>query len=299
MMNQNSITLSAHAKINLFLDITGRRPDGYHTITGIMHAVGLCDHVTISATPKAQGETSITLTCDNPNLPTDSKNLGYRAAEAYLKATAGNLPPMDIAIDIQKRIPAAAGLAGGSTDAAAVLRGLYILTGEPMTEAALREVGLTLGADVPFCLAGGTQMTQGVGEQLTPLPLLPNCPMVVACGGEGVSTPWAYKALDEMYQNFDGTHYSPQTDHLTAQLQALQAGDIEGIAQNAYNIFESVVLPNHPTARHIKAVMQQNHALLSMMSGSGPSVFGIFPSQTAALSTVYALKDMNIPAWVV
>ena len=115
------------------------------------------------------------------------------------------------------------------------------------------------------------------------------------CPGEKITV----RNTSSSQNNFDGTHYSPQTDRLTAQLQALQVGDIEGIAQNAYNIFESVVLPNHPTARHIKAVMQQNHALLSMMSGSGPSVFGIFPSQTAALSTVYALKDMNIPAWVV
>ena len=142
-------------------------------------------------------------------------------------------------------------------------------------------------------------MTQGVGEQLTPLPLLPNCPMVVACGGEGVSTPWAYKTLDEMYQGFDGSAYAPKTAPLTAQLQALEQGDISGVAQNAYNIFESAVLPKHSTAREIKHIMQQNQALLSMMSGSGPSVFGIFPTETAAHATVDALKEMGIPAWVV
>ena len=296
--NEKNITLCAYAKINLFLDITGVRPDGYHTITGVMHNTLLCDHVMVSVAPRQPHIPTIRLTCDNPDLPTDRKNLGYRAAEAFLKAMAREEDsPLCIEIDIKKRIPAAAGMAGGSTDAAAVLRGLNILLDEPLDEETLRRVGLTLGADVPFCLAGGTQITEGIGEKLSPLPTLPYVPMVVACGGEGVSTPQAYQALDQMYNRFDGTNYAPKYDKLTAQLQALQAGDIAGVAQNAYNIFEEVVLPHHPVARKIKLVMQEHGAMLSMMSGSGPSVFGFFPTPTAAIAVANTLKEMGISAW--
>ncbi len=294
-----TVTLRAPAKINLFLDITGKRADGYHTIAGVMHTVGLWDDVTVSLSPRGEGDAPIRLTCSRPDLPTDSGNLGYRAAEAFLDAVGKEThPEFTVSIHIEKRIPAAAGMAGGSTDAAAVLKGLNLLLGEPLDTQALCRVGLTLGADVPFCIVGGTQVTEGVGEVLTPVKALPHCPMVIACGGEGVSTPGAYRALDQLFEDFDGRLYSPEEARLARLTDALDREDMQGVAASAYNIFEYAVLPRHSLAGHIKQVMKDHGATLSLMSGSGPSVFGIFPAPEAAEQALRALEAEGIPAWL-
>ncbi len=302
------MTINAYAKINLFLDMTGRRADGYHTISGVMQAVSLCDCVTVSIEeptgmhlcpmgPRPGAAEEIRLTCSNPDLPTDAKNLAWRAAEAFFAATGRGCRRLLIHID--KHIPAAAGMAGGSTDAAAVLVALNRLFDHPLTDAALCDAGVKLGADVPFCIMGGTQKTEGIGEMLTPLAPLPDCDILVACAGEGVSTPAAYRALDALYGNFAPEAYSPRRAELEAQIKALAAGDIGGVCDNAFNIFESVILPQHPTATFIKETMQRHGAVLSMMSGSGPSVFGIFKSSSPALAAAEAaLADAGIPAWV-
>ena len=225
-----NITLSAPAKINLFLDVTGRRPDGYHTITGVMQAVSLCDTVTVEVTEPTgmyvcslgahtAGAASITLTCTNPDRPTDSRNLAWRAAEKFFAATGRGCKKL--AIHIEKNIPAAAGMAGGSTDAAAVLVALNQLFDLPLTTEALCEAGLTLGADIPFCIKGKAHITEGVGEILTPITPMPECELVVACGGEGVSTPAAYKALDTLYGNFDPAVYTPCAKKLNTLKTAL------------------------------------------------------------------------------
>ncbi len=294
-MPGNTLTIQAHAKINLFLDITGRRADGYHTITGIMHAISLCDEVTVTVEPAA-GAGSITLTCSDPALPSDHTNLGHRAARAFLDTVGRD--DLTVTIHIDKHIPAAAGMAGGSTDAAAVLRALNDLTGRPLDEAALRAVGLTLGADVPFCLAGGAQITEGVGEALTPCTSLPPCHIVVACGGEGVSTPGAYRTLDTMYANFDGTAYTPRYAMLHDLQKALDAGDLAGVGANAYNLFETAILPHHDVARVLRDTLREVGAVCAMMSGSGPSVFGLFADEGAAQSAAAILKTQGIPAWV-
>lgn len=292
-----TLSLSAPAKINLFLDITGRRPDGYHTISGVMQSVSLCDTVTLTLSPAAEGEEPRrTLTCTNPDLPTDGKNLGLRAAEAFFAATGkGNA---HLHIHIEKRIPAAAGMAGGSTDAAAVLKGLNELTGRPLTSEELCRIGLSLGADIPFCVTGGAQITEGVGEILTPCDPLPPCYLVIACAGEGVSTPAAYKKLDEMYENFDGTAYISKTDALVAQLGALKNCDLCGAGKYAYNIFEAAVLPTHSKAGNIKRTLVEVGAVFAMMSGSGPSVFGAFNDEKAARTAAELLQNQDIPAWV-
>ena len=293
----STLSLSAHAKINLFLDITGRRPDGYHTISGVMQSISLADTVTLTLTPIAEDETPRhTLTCTNPDLPTDGKNLALRAAEAFFGVTGtGNT---HLHVHIEKHIPAAAGMAGGSTDAAAVLKGLNELMGHPLTHEALCRVGLSLGADVPFCITGGAQITEGVGEILTPCAQLPPCYLVVACAGEGVSTPAAYKKLDELYGNFDGTAYVPKAEALAAQLQALDDGDLVGAGKSAYNIFESAVLPTHSKAGYIKRALASAGAIFAMMSGSGPSVFGVFDDENAAQAAADKLTREAIPAWV-
>ncbi len=292
-----TLTLSAPAKINLFLDIKRRRPNGYHTISGVMQSVSLCDTVTLTLTPVAcDGLPETTLTCSNPNIPTDDRNLAIKALEAFKKETGKWFYNMHI--HIEKNIPAAAGMAGGSTNAAAVLKGLNQLMDNPLTQEELCRLGLTLGADVPFCIMGGAQITEGVGEILTPCAPLPPCHLVIACAGEGVSTPAAYKTLDEMYGNFDGSVYTPKSDVLAAQLEALKNGDLHGAGRYAYNIFESAVLPTHSKAGHIKNTLSEAGAIFAMMSGSGPSVFGVFDDETAAQAAAEVLRKQGIPAWV-
>ncbi len=302
------LTLKAYAKINLFLDMTGRRADGYHTITGVMQAMDLCDAVTVSVEgaagkhlcvmgPRPGAAEEIVLTCSDPTLPTDGKNLAWRAAEAFFSATG--YACRRLCIDIEKHIPAAAGLAGGSTDAAAVLRALNELFDRPLTVDALCAVGLGLGADVPFCIKGQTHLTEGVGEELTALPAMPDCAILLSCAGEGVSTPAAYRALDEMYGSFAPDAYAPRLSDRDAQLSALTAGDLGGVCAHAFNIFESVILPQHPTATMIKETMQAHGAILSMMSGSGPSVFGIFAVGDPAIEDAKAaLLAAGVPVWV-
>ena len=307
-----NITLTAPAKINLFLDITARRPNGYHEIAGVMQSISLSDTVTLEVTEPtgmyfcslgahSVGAESITLSCTNPNLPTDSTNLAWRAAEKFFAATGRGCK--NLLIHIEKRIPAAAGMAGGSTDAAAVLVGLNQLFNYPLTTEALCEVGLTLGADVPFCIQGGTQITEGIGEVLTPITPMPDCELVVACGGEGVSTPAAYKALDTLYGGFDPAVYTPRTRELTALKAALWQGDLTALCGSVFNLFESVVLSERPVARQIKETLLSSGAITAMMSGSGPSVFGVFPkgdgaAQSAAEAARTALEALGIPAWV-
>lgn len=288
------ITVNAHAKINLLLDITGRRPDGYHTITGVMQAVSLSDTVTVGIehpmrnSPSNDG--SITLTCSDSSLPTDGKNLAWRAALAFKEATGCGWEHLRVAID--KHIPAAAGLAGGSTDAAAVLTALNRLYGSPLSPDERGRVGLGLGADVPFCLHGGACVTEGVGETLTPLPSLPPCRILLACGGEGVSTPAAYRALDDTYGNFAPGAYAPHTAELSHLIAALRGGDLAGVCAHTFNIFESVVLPTHPVARAIRDTLLDAGAMTAMMSGSGPSVFGIFhPADETGLRRAYAALE--------
>ena len=301
-------TRSAYAKINLFLDITARRPDGYHEISGVMQSISLCDTVTIEVTEPAgmylcslgnhtAGAESITLTCSNPDLPTDGRNLAWRAAEKFFAATGRGCK--NLLIHIEKRIPAAAGMAGGSTDAAAVLVGLNDLFGRPLTTDQLCGVGVTLGADVPFCIRGGAQITEGIGEILTPITPMPACDLVVACGGEGVSTPAAYKALDTLFGNFDPTAYTPRAEELKTLKSALWQGDLTTLCGSMFNLFETVVLPDRPVARGIRETLSAEGATAAMMSGSGPSVFGIFPKGDGSAQRARdVLTARGIPAWV-
>jgi len=284
------LTEQAFAKINLFLDVLGRRPDGYHDLHTCMQTVSLAD--TVTAEIEDSRETEIGLTCDLPGLSADAGNLAYRAAALYLQsAEAGNVR---IRLHIEKRIPLSAGLAGGSADAAAVLRLLNRHFGHRLPTDALCKLGEKLGADVPFCIRGGTCRCEGVGERITPVPARTDYVLVIAKAAEGVSTPEAFRRLDALYGDFSE---KPPTDP-TAVYGALAAGDVRSLADHIQNGFEEVILTLRPEVAVLKSAMRKNGALAAMMSGSGPSVFGIFDGESAAERCAEAIRREGIFAAV-
>ena len=287
-MAVKSITLKACAKINLHLDVVSKADNGYHEVRTVMQTLSLSDTVRVSLCEDG----GIRLTCSFEGLPCDRQNIAYRAAELFFEKTGIS---HGVSIEITKRIPIAAGLAGGSTDAAAVLRALNILCSEPLCLEELCELGARLGADVPFCILGGTKYADGYGEALHDFPKMPECFVVVAKSGEGVSTPLAYSALDEAYRSFESGAHIPVD--LSALEKALESGDVLAVSQNTYNIFEGVIEPMRPAVSRIKRVMLDSGALCAMMSGSGPSVFGIYRDEDAAENAVKRLESENIEAF--
>lgn len=274
------VTEKAYAKINLHLDVTGKRDDGYHSIRSIMQTVSLHDTVTVERLDPKNGENKIRLTCSDSSLPCDAGNLAYRAATTFFGAA--DIREYSVDIHVEKRIPTEAGLAGGSSDAAAVLRGLNSLFGDPFTARRLCDIGGSLGADVPFCIIGGTCLCEGIGEVMSPLPPMPDCSIVIARAGKGVSTPTAYRLMDSACDNV----FTPNDSDYDKLYSSLLRGDLSGISASTYNIFESVILPEHSEARLLRKLMLRHGALGAMMSGSGPSVFGIFDNKQKAGAAV-------------
>ncbi len=275
------ININAYAKINLYLAVTGRRKNGYHDIESVMQSVSLHDIVTVSSEPC--NEARILLTCSDASLPTDKRNLAYRAAELYQSAV--NAPKSCVKINIEKRIPVAAGLAGGSADAAAVLIALNALSSAPMTTSELCKLGTSLGADVPFVIRGGTMTARGIGEVLAPCSAMPNAPILIVRPKEAVSTAEAYGKIDEKR-----LFSSPKS--LDGMTSALSSASLDEISQAAYNVFEEV-LPSETEVFHLKSLLTEKGAVLSMMSGSGPSVFGIFRNVADAEAAAYAVKELG------
>ena len=282
------MTLRAYAKINLHLDVTSKLDNGYHGVRTVMQTVSLCDEVTVSLCEGGD----ISIECDVDWVPTDRKNLAWRAADSFFERCGFR---KGVNIRIVNRIPAAAGLAGGSTDAAAVFMALNELCGNPLEKNELLELAAKLGADVPFCIAGGAKYADGFGEKLHAFPKLPNCYFVVAVGHEGVSTPWAYKMLDEKYENFDKEVYSPKS--LSGLMTAVDSGDISKLAENIYNIFEGVIEPERAEVAQIKRELLNSGAVGAMMSGSGPSVFGMFVNENEAILAAERLREKGISAF--
>lgn len=285
-----SVLKKGYAKINLHLDITGIMDNGYHSVQTVMQSLTLCDDVTVTL----RNDGIYTVTSNVDGVPTDEKNLAVKAAKAFEKRI-GRVIGADI--HIEKRIPMAAGLAGGSADAAATLLALNELLRDLLTLDELCEIGSALGADVPFCIVGGSAYADGKGDLLHPFPKLCDCYVVVACGGEGVSTPWAYKLLDEKYNNFERGYYSARG--VEKLEKAMKNGSISDICNNMYNIFEEPMLAERPVAKNIKDIMLSSGACGAMMSGSGPSVFGIFDDERSAenaLKRVEAIGDNSIVA---
>lgn len=278
-------TLFCPAKINLFLEVGEKRADGYHDIDSVMQAVSLCDRVTVTLT-KGSGE--ITLTCDCSALPTDNRNIAWRAAERYLKESG--VSDLDVAIEIEKKIPLEAGLAGGSTDCAGVLRALQNMLGG-VSEEKLYEIAKGLGADVPFCLACGCCRAEGIGEKLTKCPPLSrDCILVIVKGGEGVSTKEAYAKIDEA---------AGERCSSAPILRALERPDYAEVAALMFNRFEEAILPLRPAVAFAKEVMISEGAAGALMSGSGPSVFGIFFSWDDAERAYSRLLEAGYDSFMV
>ncbi len=270
----------ALAKVNLTLDVLGKREDGYHDLQSVMQTVSIRDDIEIDVgTGKPW-----TLTCDKEGIPQDETNLAWKAAKIFCETA--KVDPDGLAIRITKRIPAQAGLGGGSADAGAVLRALNRHYGEPFSVYALCEVGALVGSDVPFCTLCGTAMAEGRGERLRKLPDIPECFFVVCKPDFSVSTPELYRVLDEKA-------IAKRPDN-RAMENAILTGDLGAIAENLCNVFDPVVTAEHLELNYIKSIMNTYGAVGSQMTGSGSAVFGIFESFEFAAVACNMLKD-NYP----
>ena len=271
----DSTELKARAKINLSLDVLGRRPDGYHDVKMVMQTIELHDRIFIEVIEKG-----IEIECSAPWVPNDKRNIAYKAAEQLIERFGIK---KGVKIRIDKNIPVAAGLAGGSSDAAAVLKGMNSLFKLDLTEKELMDIGKTIGADVPFCIRGGTMLAEGIGEILTQLDPLPVTNIVLIKPKIGVSTAWVYENL-----NVKKLTSRPNTNII---INSIANGNIKKLAQNMKNVLETVTSGKYEVIGEIKQKLVELGALGSMMSGSGPTVFGIFSDKAAAMRAYEAMES--------
>ena len=271
-------TVLARAKLNLTLDVLGKRPDGYHDLKMVMQSVALADTLTVET---GTGE-GLEVRTDLSFLPNNEKNLAAAAALAFQTVTGRDLG--GVAIAIEKRIPVCAGMGGGSSDAAAVLRSLERMLGTGQDLAALARIGERVGSDVPYCVLRGTALAEGRGEVLTPLSALPHCHVVICKPAFSISTPELFRAVDGVR-----LRCRPDTDGVLA---ALEAGDLGGVARRMYNVFEDVLPPRQRAeVAAIRSVLVQHGALGANMSGTGPTVFGLFDDADRARSAWEELRQ--------
>ncbi|MGN1318917.1 MAG: 4-(cytidine 5'-diphospho)-2-C-methyl-D-erythritol kinase [Lachnospirales bacterium] len=269
------LKLNARAKINITLDVIRKREDGYHDLSMIMQTINLCDNIFI----KKNDSGKISLTSNLSWMPCDSRNLIYQAADVLKK----KYDIKDgIHIELTKNIPVAAGLAGGSTDCAATLIGIRNLFKLPISNKELMAIGKELGADVPYCILRGTALAEGIGEKLTPLPPFPNCYVLICKPPINVSTATVFGSLDL-------TKVKKHPDN-KKMIELIENKDLKGICENMCNVLESVTIKNYPIVADIKKSMLENNAIGSMMSGSGPTVFGFYNDYDTALN---ALKELR------
>ncbi len=274
----NTLTRKAYAKINLGLDVVRRLENGYHEVRMIMQTVGIHDVLTFKA-----AQSGIRITTDSGELPVGEDNLIYKAAR--LLTETGNVQE-GVEIHLEKHIPIAAGMAGGSSDAAATLLGLNDLFSLGMSEERLRELGVRIGADVPYCIMGGTALAEGIGELLTPLPPAPPCVLLIAKPDIQVSTQYVYEHLDAA-----GVWQHPDIDGMRL---AIENGDLSGVTARLGNVLETVTAERYPVIGQIKEEMLAQGALGSLMSGSGPTVFGIYREEKQARQARETLKRQGL-----
>ena len=274
----SSLTLQAPAKVNLTLDILGKRPDGYHEMEMVMQSVSLCDqiHLDLGFPGGVRAESGLRF------LPNDKGNLAVSAALAFRKATGQTWK--DLKISIQKRIPVCAGTAGGSSDAAAVLRGLNLLTEAGLSPVELARIGEGVCSDVPYCVLGANALAKGRGEVLTPLPALPPCFLLLCKPGFAISTPALFREWDKKKRRL-----RPDTKGVLA---ALDRGDLLEVARRMFNVFEGVLPPHQRREiEQIKNTLIQAGALGATMSGTGPTVLGLFQEEAAARTAMAQLQE--------
>lgn len=277
-MSEKIVRREAYAKINLGLDVVRRLPNGYHEVRMIMQTVGICDILTFK-----KADAGITLMVDNEELPTDGNNLICKAAKLLLE-TAGI--EGGVSITLEKHIPIAAGMAGGSTDAAAAFLGINELYEIGYDIEKLKELGVKIGADVPYCIQGGTALAEGIGEVLSALPTPPKCHLVIAKPDINVSTKFVYENLRanelEVHPDIDG------------MIEALKLGDLHGIIERLGNVLETVTVPAYPIIDDIKKTMMSEGAEGALMSGSGPTVFGIFTDLEKAKNAAATIEKLGL-----
>ena len=282
-------TILAPAKVNLYLDVLSKREDGYHEIESVMQSVSLCDKISIDISKSSELKISIDGTSDA--IAWDEKNLAFKACKIF--ANEAKITNSKIDIFVEKNIPISAGMAGGSTDAGGVLILLNKAFGEPFSRERLCELGASLGADVPFCIVGGTYLCKGVGEVLLPLAPFKDKLLVCAIDSSSVSTPVAYGMLDKKY----GTDATSSSD-INTFLAYVKNDDLKGVSSSLFNKFESVIIPENPSILKIKDLLLENGALGALMSGSGPSVFGLFGNETDQKRAFDALQKEKIQAFL-
>ncbi len=271
--------LRALGKINLGLDVLGRRENGYHDVRMVMQTVYLYDLITL----KKKEEPGIELTTNLSFLPVNENNLAYRAAKLLMDEFG---LPGGLLIRLEKHIPVAAGMAGGSSNAAAVLYGMNRLFSLGLTEKELMERGVTLGADVPYCILRGTVLAEGIGEILTPLPPMPRCQILLAKPPVNVSTRMVYEKLDACQ-----IVNHPDIDGL---IRGLQDQDLGKVASSMGNVLEEVTIGEYPVIDEIKRIMKESGALNAMMSGSGPTVFGIYADRAKARAAAARIREQKL-----
>ncbi len=275
----------AYAKINLGLDVLRRRPDGYHEVRMVMQTVDITDLLTFRRTDRP----GILLRTDKEELPSGKDNLIYRAAEAVFReqAQCGAIPRgQGVEITLEKRIPIAAGMAGGSADAAAVFHGLNELFGLGMSLSDMQRMGVRLGADIPYCLMGGTALAEGIGEKLRALPEPPRAVLAVAKPDINVSTKFVYENL-----HADRLKEHPDIDGM---VQAIRQGSLEGVTGRMGNVLETVTVRAYPVIDQIKKTMLGEGAENALMSGSGPSVFGVFRQEERAQAAAEQIRRAGL-----
>lgn len=274
----DKIELKAYGKINIGLDVIRKREDGYHDLDMIMQTVGVYDDVIISREDGTQTY-EIEVSTDTDILPNDKGNLAFMAAKVLMEAYDIKAK---VKIHINKRIPIAGGMAGGSADCATVLRGVNQLFQLELTDEQLQEYGVKLGADVPYCIVGGTKRAQGIGEILTDLPTPPKCYVIIAKPDAFVSTKFVYShirpAQIENHPDIDGI------------IESIKAGDLYGMCEKIANVMEDVTIPEYPIIQKVKDILKSNGAVNALMSGSGPTVFGIYDDEEKAKQSMDALS---------
>lgn len=273
----NEYRIKAYAKINLGLDVIRRLPNGYHEVKMIMQSIGLCDELTLERTPEG-----ITLTTNHSELSCGEDNLVYKAAKLMFDTYH---IPGGVHIHLQKNIPIAAGMAGGSTDAAAAMKGINRLFDLEIPMPRLMELGMSIGADVPYCILGGTALAEGMGEKLTPLTPAPDFYILVVKPHISVSTKYVYEHLDlakiQRHPDIDG------------MVRSIESSSLQGILDRMGNVLETVTIPAYPVIDNLKRRIRELGSINSLMSGSGPTVFGIFLSEQAAEFACEQLKSEN------